>query len=215
MKRIAILIACAALLNACGGGSDQPEPQASASASASASAATAISEVKSLSAQGLVPTSPSQEPVSAPASESGNLWFIELVGAPEAEGSSRAAVRAEKQAFKRAAAAAGAKYRERRSFEVLFNGFSAEVTPSERAKLAKLPGFKAMYPVEVLRVPRPEVRGGSAPDLANAIQMTGANLAHQSGYTGIGVKVGIIDTGVDIDHPDLGGTGTPGGTPFP
>ena len=31
MKRIAILVACAALLNACGGGSDQAEPQVSAS----------------------------------------------------------------------------------------------------------------------------------------------------------------------------------------
>ncbi len=31
MKRIAMLVACAALLNACGGGSDQAEPQVSAS----------------------------------------------------------------------------------------------------------------------------------------------------------------------------------------
>lgn len=213
MKRIAILVACAALLNACGGGSDQPEPQASASAMASVSANAGNSGVEALAALDPVPPSATQGAESA--SESGSLWFIELAGAPEVEGTSRSKVRAEKEAFKRTAAAAGVKYRERRSFDVLFNGFSAEVTPSERAKLAKLPGFKAMYPVDVLRVPRPEARAGSAPDLANAIQMTGANIAHQSGYTGNGVRVGVIDTGVDIDHPDLGGAGTPGGTSFP
>jgi len=219
MKRIAILVACAALLNACGG-SDQAEPQATASASASASASAAAanaatSEVQALAALNATPASVSQDPAATPVSESGSLWFIELAGAPEAEGASRSTVRAEKEAFRRAARAAGATYKERRSFDVLFNGFSAVATPSERAKLAKLPGFKAMYPVEVLRVPRPEVGGGSAPDLANAIQMTGANLAQQSGYTGIGVKVGIIDTGIDIDHPDLGGNGTAGSTSFP
>ncbi|MBA2547274.1 MAG: S8 family serine peptidase [Burkholderiaceae bacterium] len=219
MKRIAILVACAALLNACGG-SDQAEPQATASASASTSAPAAAanaatSDVQALSALNATPASVSQDPAATPVSESGSLWFIELAGAPEAEGTSRSTVRAEKEAFRRAARAAGATYKERRSFDVLFNGFSAVATPSERAKLAKLPGFKAMYPVEVLRVPRPEVGGGSAPDLINAIQMTGAKIAQQSGYTGNGVKVGVIDTGIDIDHPDLGGSGTPGGTPFP
>jgi minor extracellular serine protease Vpr len=35
------------------------------------------------------------------------------------------------------------------------------------------------------------------------------------GYTGAGIKVGVIDTGLDYDHPLLGGNGTPGSTPFP
>lgn len=206
MKRIAILIACAALLNACGG-SDQAEPQASASASVSTSAlAGKASNAGSV---------PAPDSVSISALESSNLWFIELTGEPEAEGNSRSAVKAEKETFRRAAATAGAKYRERRSFDVLFNGFSVEATPAERAKLAKLPGFKAMYPIEVIHAPRPEVRGGSAPDLVAAVTLTGANIAHTAGWTGNGVKVGVIDSGVDIDHPDLGGGGVPGGTPFP
>jgi minor extracellular serine protease Vpr len=153
-------------------------------------------------------------PISA--AEGGNLWFVELSGAPEADGNSRTAVRGEKAAFKQAASRAGVQWRERRSFDVLFNGFSVEATAAERSKLAKLPGFKAMYPIEVIHAPRPEVgSGGSAPDLAAAITMTGASAAQAAGWTGAGIKVGIIDSGIDIDHPAFGGGGVPGTTPFP
>ena len=40
--------------------------------------------------------------------------------------------------------------------------------------------------------------------------MTGADVAHAAGYDGTGIKVGIIDTGLDLDHPDLGGDGVAG-----
>lgn len=153
-------------------------------------------------------------PISA--AEGGNLWFVELKGAPTADGNSRAAVRNEKAAFKQAASAAGVALRERRSFDVLFNGFSIEASAAERTKLAKLPGFKAMYPIEVVYAPKPENGfAGSAPDLVAAITQTGANVAQAAGWTGTGIKVGIIDTGIDIDHPALGGGGVAGATPFP
>ncbi len=154
--------------------------------------------------------------VPASAAEGGKLWFIEMAGAPEADGNTKAAARAEKDRFRQAAAAAGVRFKERRSFDTLFNGFSVEVEPAERAKLARLPGFKAMYPIEVVFAPRPEAGAiGSAPDMATAVAMTGANLVQASGYTGAGVKVGIIDSGIDIDHPDFGGGGVQGSTAFP
>jgi subtilisin family serine protease len=157
-----------------------------------------------------------EQSVSVEQAEGGRLWFVELTGAPVADGNSASAVKAEKAAFRKAAAEAGIPYVERRAFDVLFNGFSVEVDLVNRTKLAQLPGVKAMYPVEAIQAPNPEVVAGSAPDLAAAITMTGADVAQDTlGLTGAGVKVGIIDTGVDYDHPAFGGTGTNGTTVFP
>ena len=148
--------------------------------------------------------------------EGGRLWFVELSGAPVADGGARSAVQAEKIAFRNAARAAGVRYTERRAFDVLFNGFSVEVDSRDRAKLAQLAGVKAIYPVEVIQAPTVEVNaGGASPDLAAALALTGANIAQSSlGLTGAGIKVAVMDTGIDIDHPDFGGSGTNGTTPF-
>jgi minor extracellular serine protease Vpr len=158
-----------------------------------------------------------QQRVRAADAEGGRLWFVELSGAPLADGNSRAAVQSEKAKFKNAAAATGIRYTERRSFDTLFNGFSVEVAPGERVKLARLAGVKAMYPVERIQAPVVErTNGGAAPDLAYAIALTGADIAQTTlGLSGAGVKVAVMDTGIDIDHPDFGGTGANGTTPFP
>jgi minor extracellular serine protease Vpr len=150
------------------------------------------------------------------AAEDARLWFVELASNPTADGTSRSTVQAEKAAFRRASAAAGVRYVERRSFDVLFNGLSVSIAPAERVKLSQLPGVKAIWPIQTIAAPTPEVSGGSAADLASAITMTGASIAQNSlGLSGQGIKVGIIDTGIDIDHPAFGGSGTNGTTPFP
>ncbi|SCG79883.1 Serine protease, subtilisin family [Micromonospora echinaurantiaca] len=43
------------------------------------------------------------------------------------------------------------------------------------------------------------------PTLDVSVPLTGAPEAWQAGWTGTGVKVGVIDTGVDQTHPDLAG----------
>ena len=39
--------------------------------------------------------------------------------------------------------------------------------------------------------------------LAQGVALIGADAAHSSGLTGLGVNVALLDTGVDTDHPDL------------
>jgi minor extracellular serine protease Vpr len=153
--------------------------------------------------------------VAAPSAETGEmvnetpaLWFVELSSSPTADGASLTTVRAEKAAFRSNAKKAGLVYTERYAFDTLWNGFSIEMGSSQLSKLARLPGVTAIYPVDIVRIPETTT---ADPELATALAMTGADVAQSElGYTGAGVKVAVMDTGIDYDHPDLGGCFGPG-----
>ncbi len=159
------------------------------------------------------------QPPQTPVNETPSAWFVELAGAPlsDVDAAFTSAQRQnylrtlgqEKQAFRNAARAAGVSFRERRSFDVLFNGLSVDVTARNLPALARLPGVKAVWPVLTFAVP--PTTGISDPELATALAMTGADIAQSElGYTGAGVRVAIMDTGIDYHHPDLGGCFGPG-----
>jgi minor extracellular serine protease Vpr len=141
-----------------------------------------------------------------------NAWFVELESKPTAAGGDAASVKAEKQAFRNAAKAAGLKYTERYAFDTLWNGLSIEVGAADASKLVGTKGVKAVSPIFAVPLPRTEI---SHPDLATAIAMTGADIAqNELGLDGTGVKVAVVDSGIDLDHPDLGGDGV-AGAPHP
>lgn len=141
--------------------------------------------------------------------ETPQLWFVEFNGSPTADGGRMTTVRSEKQTFRMQAQQAGLQFTERFSYDKLWNGISIQISPSELPKLSRLPGVKAIYPVETYTLPEPVEN--PSPELVSALAMTGADVAQSElGFTGKGIKVAVMDTGVDFDHPDLGGCFGPG-----
>ena len=147
------------------------------------------------------------------ANETATKWFVELASPPAAKGTSKATLKAERDAFKANAATDGLKLVERFSYDSLWNGVSVSVTPSQVATLRSVDGVKAVYPVETLSLPDlvSENGGGSDIDLKNAVGLTGADIAQaELGLDGSGVTIAIMDSGLDYTLPEFGGCLGPG-----
>lgn len=141
--------------------------------------------------------------------ETPSAWFVELQGAPLADGGTAAALAQEKKAFRAAAKKAGIQLNERFSYDRLWNGLSVTVNQAGLAKLSRMAEVKNLYPVVSMALP--EITPDPTPELSTAITMTQADIAQNDlGLTGQGIRVAIMDTGVDYDHPDLGGCFGPG-----
>ncbi|WP_394275352.1 S8 family serine peptidase [Luteococcus sp.] len=144
-----------------------------------------------------------------------NRWLVKVEGAPVvAGGSTTAATKTQKKVVD-AAKRKGVRLTQQRSFSRTFNGMAVTMDAKQARKLAGVAGVTGIYPV--VSVGRPvEPAGTSKPAMATAVNLTGAAVARDDlGLDGEGIKVGVIDSGIDIDHPDLGGSGTNGMTRFP
>jgi minor extracellular serine protease Vpr len=162
-------------------------------------------------APGSAGADPGSGPVGGSANETPTSWFFELASPPSSKGTSKSLVKAEHDAFKANAAAAGVKISERYSFDTLWNGYSVSVAPAQLGALASLPGVKAVYPVETMSLPPSESVGNNGIELKNAVGLTGADAAQDElGLDGSGVTIAIIDSGVDYSLPELGGCFGPG-----
>lgn len=152
-----------------------------------------------------VDPNPNEAPITL--QDGSQLWFVEFSSLPVADGGSLVDVLAEQSAFRAGAGQAGVRYTERKAFQNLWNGLSVAVNPRDLPRLRSIAGVDALYPVVEFTVP--ELEAVNEPELITALAMTGADIAQNSlGLSGAGIKVGVIDTGVDYDHPALGGDGT-------
>ncbi|WP_073814041.1 S8 family peptidase [Kitasatospora sp. CB01950] len=82
----------------------------------------------------------------------------------------------------------------------LVGGLALRLPADRLPRLAGLPGVRAVHPV----TPKQPTNGYSVP-------LTGAPTVWDgpAGHTGEGVRIGIVDSGIDYTHADFGGPGTP------
>ena len=84
-------------------------------------------------------------------------------------------------------------------FSAVITGFSAKVKAKDIDKLRKQPGVKKV--TTQMKAERP--KGGASPALATAPNMIKSNVLYSNQFTGQGMLVSIIDTGIDPSHKDM------------
>ncbi|EPE29964.1 Subtilisin-like protein [Glarea lozoyensis ATCC 20868] len=144
------------------------------------------------------------------------------------------------QEFRNAATAANIHYNVRYEFNNpdIFLGLSIQVTDTGKSDaemrrlLNAIPGVVSVSPVEVIEASQPpgedeaftlsnsqtlafeddpELLGPfTGGDLSSSLRMGGIDKLHKLGIKGKGIKIGIIDSGIDYRHPALGGKFGPG-----
>ncbi|MDU0347879.1 S8 family serine peptidase [Actinomyces sp. MRS3W] len=151
-----------------------------------------------------------------------NRWFVELASPAVADGGDAAAVAAEQKQLAAAIRDAGIDAEVTTEYGTLWNGVAVSVDDAAVESLAQLDEVVSLQPV--VRIPQPDedlaadsrtaaeqAEGLLTPQMSSALGLTGADIAQSElGYTGDGVNIGIIDSGVDYDHTELGGTGSAG-----
>ena len=81
-----------------------------------------------------------------------------------------------------------------REFKHVFNGIALDISQEEAEEIEKLDYIKEVFPNYKVRAL-----------LTDSVSLIRADEVWDLGYTGEGITIAVIDTGIDYTHPDLGG----------
>lgn len=112
----------------------------------------------------------------------------------------RAQLQASRQQVLAGLEAQGISYRLNREYDYLFNGLALSTSQGEWQHIASLSQVKAVFPDYQVHA----TLNDSVP-LIGAPQVWAMTDPHGQPVTGGGMRVAIVDTGIDYTHPDLGG----------
>jgi minor extracellular serine protease Vpr len=97
----------------------------------------------------------------------------------------------------------------RRRFDTVFNGMAVDLSEQAAAQLQRMPGVRGVYPDRIVQK--------HLDHAVNVHQVADAWNLMTGGQTsaGAGIKIGILDTGIDVTHPAFQGfsTALPDGFP--
>ena len=113
------------------------------------------------------------------------------VAKPAAQAQVKSLLQKQEKAAATMSRAIGETVEPQRQYTTLLNGFSATVTYGQYKALKELDCVESVFLSPTFSL---------LPDTANSTRMIGGGLANETGFTGEGMLIAILDTGVDMDH---------------
>ncbi|PAE26689.1 S8 family serine peptidase [Bacillus sp. 7894-2] len=95
----------------------------------------------------------------------------------------------------------------KREYKNAFNGVSMTLPGIAVDELLQSGAVKRIWSNAQVQLDLPSVKESKVkPKMADSIPQIGVDNLHDEGITGKGIKVGVLDTGIDYTHPDLTGS---------